>query len=66
MEVDGVDFQEYRDGRISKLRVAFDLMTVSRQLGVMPATGSRAERTMATAQRATVRAEQAFRRRPPS
>lgn len=24
-EVDGVDFQEYRDGRISKLRVPFDL-----------------------------------------
>lgn len=65
-EVDGVDFQEYRDGRISKLRVAFDLMTVSRQLGVMPATGSRAERAMATAQRAAVRAQQALRRRQPS
>ena len=64
-EVDGVDFQEYRDGRISKLRVAFDLMTVSRQLGVMPATGSRAERAMAAVQRAVVRAQQAYRRRVP-
>jgi SnoaL-like domain len=65
-EVDGVDFQEYRHGRISKLRVAFDLMTVFRQRGVMPATGTRAEHTMATAQRATARAQQAFRRRQPS
>jgi steroid delta-isomerase-like uncharacterized protein len=63
-EVDGVDFQEYRDGRIAKLRVIFDLMTVSRQLGVMPATGSRAERAMAAAQRGVVRTQQAFRRRP--
>lgn len=62
-EVDGVDFQEYRDGRIAKLRVIFDLMTVSRQLGVMPATGSRAERAMAAAQRGVVRAQQAYRRR---
>ncbi len=65
-EVDGVDFQEYRDGRIAKLRVAFDLMTVSRQLGVMPATGSRAERAMAAAQRGVVRAQQAYRRRRPA
>jgi steroid delta-isomerase-like uncharacterized protein len=64
-EVDGVDFQEYRDGRIAKLRVIFDLMTVSRQLGVMPATGSRAERAMAAAQRGVVGAQQAYRRRRP-
>jgi steroid delta-isomerase-like uncharacterized protein len=69
-EVDGVDFQEYRDERIAKLRVIFDLMTVSRQLGVMPATGSRAERAMAAAQRGVVGAQrgvagaqQAYRRR---
>jgi steroid delta-isomerase-like uncharacterized protein len=62
-EVDGVDFQEYRDGRIAKLRVVFDLMTLSRQLGVMPATGSTAERAMAAAQRMIVRAQQAYRRR---
>jgi steroid delta-isomerase-like uncharacterized protein len=65
-EVDGVDFQEYRDGRIAKLRVIFDLMTVSRQLGVMPPTGSRAERAMAAAQRGVVRAQQAYRRRAPA
>jgi steroid delta-isomerase-like uncharacterized protein len=64
-EVDGVDFQEYRDGRIAKLRVIFDLMTVSRQLGVMPPTGSRAERAMAAAQRGVVRAQQTYRRHRP-
>ena len=46
--------------------VIFDLMTVSRQLGVMPATGSTAERAaMAAAQRGVVRAQQAYRRRRP-
>jgi steroid delta-isomerase-like uncharacterized protein len=62
-EVDGADFHEYRDGRISKLRVVFDLMSVSRQLGVMPASGSRAERAMAAAQRGMVRAQQMYRQR---
>jgi steroid delta-isomerase-like uncharacterized protein len=60
-EVDGADFHEYRDGRISKLRVVFDLMSVSRQLGVMPATGSSAERAMASAQRGLVRAHEIYR-----
>jgi steroid delta-isomerase-like uncharacterized protein len=62
-EIDGADFHEYRDGRISKLRVVFDLMSISRQLGVMPAAGSRAERAMAAAQRGVVRAQQAYRQR---
>jgi|HubBroStandDraft_6_1064221.scaffolds.fasta_scaffold00593_11 steroid delta-isomerase-like uncharacterized protein len=61
-EVDGVDFQEYRDGRIAKLRVVFDLMTVSRQLGVMPASGSRSERAMAAAQRGVIRVQGEYRR----
>jgi steroid delta-isomerase-like uncharacterized protein len=62
-EIDGADFHEYRDGRISKLRVVFDLMSVSRQLGVMPAAGSRAERAMAATQRGLVRAQQTYRER---
>jgi hypothetical protein len=62
VEVDGVDFQEYRDGRIAKLRVVFDLMTVSRQLGVMPASGSRGERAMAAAQRGVIRVQSEYRR----
>ena len=63
-EIDGADFHEYRDGRISRLRVVFDLMSVSRQRGVMPHSGSRAERAMAAAQRGLVRAQQTFRQRP--
>jgi steroid delta-isomerase-like uncharacterized protein len=62
-EVDGADFHEYRDGRVSKLRVAFDMMSVSRQLGLMPAAGSRGERVLALAQRSTVQAQQAIKRR---
>jgi steroid delta-isomerase-like uncharacterized protein len=61
-EIDGVDFQEYRDGRIAKLRVAFDMMSVSRQLGVMPAAGSSEERAMATVQRGVMRAIGEYRR----
>ncbi|HJS92898.1 MAG TPA: nuclear transport factor 2 family protein [Solirubrobacteraceae bacterium] len=63
-EIDGADFHEYREGRISRLRVVFDLMSVSRQLGVMPTAGSSAERVMAAAQRGMVRAQRAYRQRP--
>lgn len=54
-DVDGVDFQEYRAGRIARLRVITDMMSISRQLGVMPAAGSRAERAMAAVQRGVMR-----------
>ena len=54
-ELDGVDFHEYRDGRVSKLRIAFDMMSVSRQLGLMPESGSRAESALAMAQRSAAR-----------
>lgn len=62
-DVDGVDFQEYHRGRIRKLRVACDMMTVSRQLGVMPASGSRGERALAAAQRGAAWAQREYRRR---
>jgi predicted ester cyclase len=62
-ELDGVDFHEYRDGRICKLRIAFDMMTASRQLGLMPAAGSRAERALAMAQRSASRVQRAIRQR---
>jgi SnoaL-like polyketide cyclase len=62
-ELDGVDFHEYRDGRVCKLRVAFDQLSVARQLGLMPAAGSRAERAMAMAQRSASRVQQAIRER---
>jgi steroid delta-isomerase-like uncharacterized protein len=62
-ELDGVDFHEYRDGRVCKLRIAFDMLSVSRQLGLMPAAGSRAERALALAQRSASRVQQAIRER---
>lgn len=62
-EVDGVDFHEYRDGRVDRLRIAFDMMAASRQLGLLPQPGSRTERAMAVAQRATTTLQRALRRR---
>jgi steroid delta-isomerase-like uncharacterized protein len=62
-ELDGVDFHEYRDGRVHRLRIAFDMMSASRQLGLVPATGSRAERALALTQRSVARVQQAFRKR---
>jgi hypothetical protein len=57
-EVDGADFHEYRDGRIARLRVVLDVMSVSRQVGLMPAAGGRGERAVAAAQRGIVRVQQ--------
>jgi steroid delta-isomerase-like uncharacterized protein len=62
-EQDGADFQEYRDGRVCKMRGAFDMLSVSRQLGLMPAAGGRAERAMAMAQRSASRVQQEIRKR---
>lgn len=59
-EVDGVDLQEYRDGRVCNLRVVFDMTTVLRQLGLMPAAGGRGERALAIAQRSASRLQQAI------
>jgi steroid delta-isomerase-like uncharacterized protein len=60
-EVDGADFQEYRDGRICKLRVTCDMMSVSRQVGLMPPAGSRAEQMLAAVQRVVMRVLRATR-----
>jgi steroid delta-isomerase-like uncharacterized protein len=62
-ELDGVDFHEYRDGRVCKLRIAFDMLSASRQLGLMPAAGGRAERALVMAQRSAARVQQAIRER---
>jgi steroid delta-isomerase-like uncharacterized protein len=46
---DGADFHEYRDGKVARLRIVFDMGAVIRQLGLLPAAGSREERLMAKA-----------------
>ena len=55
LEFYGADFQEYRDGRVSQLRIVFDNMDVARKLGLLPAAGSRADRAGASAQRVAMK-----------
>jgi steroid delta-isomerase-like uncharacterized protein len=62
IEFEGVDLHEYRDGRVSRLRIVFDTMDVARQLGTMPKPGSRAEKAGAAAQRLGVRLRERLRR----
>jgi steroid delta-isomerase-like uncharacterized protein len=50
-QFEGVDFHEYRDGKIVRLRIDFDVMDLARQLGLLPAQGSRTERAIAGLQR---------------
>jgi steroid delta-isomerase-like uncharacterized protein len=54
-EFEGVDTHDYRDGKVARLRIVFDMMDVARQLGMLPQPGSRAERAGAVAQRLGVR-----------
>jgi steroid delta-isomerase-like uncharacterized protein len=51
MEIDGFDLQEYRDGKVCRLRIVTDMLGASRQLGLMPPQGSGVEKAMVTAQR---------------
>ncbi len=44
---DGADFHEYRDGKVCRLRIVFDMADIMRQLGVLPPTGGGQERAMA-------------------
>jgi steroid delta-isomerase-like uncharacterized protein len=52
MEIEGVDLWTMRDGRIARYRAFYDMNEVARQLGIAPASGSRAERAMVRLQRA--------------
>jgi hypothetical protein len=55
MRVDGVDQWTMRDGRIARYRAFYDMNELARQLGIVPAPGSRAERGMVALQRLQVR-----------
>ncbi len=55
MRVDGVDQWTMRDGRIARYRAFYDMNDVARQLGIVPAPGSRAERAMVALQRLQAR-----------
>jgi steroid delta-isomerase-like uncharacterized protein len=51
MEIEGVDLWTMRDGRIARYRAFYDMSEVARQLGIAPASGTRAERAMVRLQR---------------
>lgn len=51
IEFEGADFHEYRDGRVCRLRIVFDMMDVGRQIGTLPKAGSPVEKAGAAAQR---------------
>lgn len=55
MRIDGFDQWTMRDGRIARYRAFYDMNDVARQLGIVPAPGSRAERGMVAVQRLQAR-----------
>jgi steroid delta-isomerase-like uncharacterized protein len=55
MRVDGFDQWTMRYGRIARYRAFYDMNDVARQLGIVPAPGSRAERGMVALQRLQAR-----------
>ena len=55
MRVEGIDQWAMRDGRIARYRAFYDMTDVARQLGIVPAPGSRAERGMVALQRLQAR-----------
>jgi steroid delta-isomerase-like uncharacterized protein len=62
LEFVGADFQEYRDGRVARLRIVLDMMDVSRQMGLMPKAGSGIEKAGAAAQRLVMEVQERFKR----
>ncbi len=40
IEYEGADFHEYRDGKVARLRIVFDMADSLRQLGLIPQRGS--------------------------
>ena len=55
MDVRGIDEWLMRDGRIAHYRAYYDATELSRQLGIVPASGSGAEKAMAALQRLQAR-----------
>jgi steroid delta-isomerase-like uncharacterized protein len=56
IEFEGADFHEYRDGKVARLRIVFDMADLGRQLGFLPRPGSTGEKVMAWVQRLRARA----------
>ena len=43
---EGTSVEEFRDGKICRMRVVYDVAGIMRQLGVLPKAGSRGERAI--------------------
>ena len=55
VQFQGADFHEYRDGKVARLRIVFDMADLTRQLGLLPDRGSAAEKALVAAQRLRAR-----------
>ena len=62
IDFEGADFHEYRDGRVCRLRIVFDMVDVGRQLGTLPKAGSPVEKAGASAQRLAMGVQERLRR----
>lgn len=62
VEIDVREIAEARDGLVSQIHLVLDAADVMRQLGVLPARGSRGERALATLQRLRMKLPNATRR----
>lgn len=55
IRLEGIDQWTMREGRISRYRAFYDMNELARQLGLVPAPGSRGERAMVALQRLQAR-----------
>jgi steroid delta-isomerase-like uncharacterized protein len=62
IEFEGADFHEYREGRVSRLRIVFDMLDLGRQIGTMPKAGSSVEKAGAAVQRLGIKVRERVRR----
>jgi hypothetical protein len=57
VEFEGADFHEYRDGKVARLQILFDMADLGRKLGLMPNRGSLGERGMVLIQQLRARVQ---------
>ena len=55
IDIDGIDVYRFRGQKVARYEAYYDDAAVARQLGLLPASGSRAERMVVAAQRAVAR-----------
>jgi steroid delta-isomerase-like uncharacterized protein len=55
IEFDGFDYYEFRDGKLARLNIVFDMVALGRQIRAMPPAGGLAERPVVWLQRLQAR-----------